>query len=488
MQHYTKSHVAFVMGHNMLDEYWDVERHSYRRYPCHVGRNSDMPRQDFSSRITGPLIKGVYLNFKEAWEKADGGKMPQLNFKDYDEGICGRKDGVFGQILRTRRKKGERDIAKLYRQAIRHATQCVYIENQYFRWPPFADDILAAADVQFCNGRTPEEHGSLYVFVISNTSKDGLEDGTVKTLEMMDKLGRADVMPNVAKTQVDEDLNRNREKLEKAGAAVREQGDRDVHNRELGYNPKDNEAHQANLKRLTDEQERLERRQKELEERKRAREENNPILPTERPGLKIHLCTLVPSDTPPASDAGMQLGDLRAALGKNHKELTEVKNQLSNAFLARNKTTKEKLEKRRVWLEAERARLEAEYARRGSAGYGRLPDGKWQWPEVYVHSKLMIINDTFMTLGSANINSRSMENDSEMNVAHHNPDISEAQRRRLWNIHTGGRTGGGESFADAFKIWGNLIEKNAKLESGGLSPKASLRGFLYTGNVIADND
>jgi len=48
---------GFVMGHNMLDEYWDTNGHGFRRCndPC-FGRNGARPRQDFSSRITGPML------------------------------------------------------------------------------------------------------------------------------------------------------------------------------------------------------------------------------------------------------------------------------------------------------------------------------------------------------------------------------------------------------------------------------------------------
>jgi phosphatidylserine/phosphatidylglycerophosphate/cardiolipin synthase-like enzyme len=47
-----------------------------------------------------------------------------------------------------------------------------------------------------------------------------------------------------------------------------------------------------------------------------------------------------------------------------------------------------------------------------------------RWQEVYIHAKLMMIDDTFMTAGSANINTRSMQSDSELNIAHHRPEIT----------------------------------------------------------------
>ena len=57
------------------------------------------------------------------------------------------------------------------------------------------------------------------------------------------------------------------------------------------------------------------------------------------------------------------------------------------------------------------------------------PPGKWGY--VYVHAKLMIIDDVFMTLGSANINTRSMEADSELNICHEHGAVTAPLRRRL---------------------------------------------------------
>lgn len=44
------------------------------------------------------------------------------------------------------------------------------------------------------------------------------------------------------------------------------------------------------------------------------------------------------------------------------------------------------------------------------------------WQEVYIHAKLMIIDDTFMTAGSANINTRSMQVDRVARHARQGPD------------------------------------------------------------------
>ncbi|WP_199226057.1 phospholipase D-like domain-containing protein, partial [Chromobacterium sp. Panama] len=100
-------------------------------------------------------------------------------------------------------------------------------------------------------------------------------------------------------------------------------------------------------------------------------ESRNPIRPRDIPGLRIHVCTLV---APDALDAA----GWEAMLRRNQREAD----------------------------------------RPAAAGQG------YDWPFVYIHSKLMIINDVFMTQGSANINTRSMRVDSELNICHERGDIS----------------------------------------------------------------
>lgn len=55
---------------------------------------------------------------------------------------------------------------------------------------------------------------------------------------------------------------------------------------------------------------------------------------------------------------------------------------------------------------------------------------------VYIHSKLMIVDDVFTTHGSANLNTRSMMVDSELNICHEHPAFSRPLRQRLWGMHT----------------------------------------------------
>jgi phosphatidylserine/phosphatidylglycerophosphate/cardiolipin synthase-like enzyme len=54
---------------------------------------------------------------------------------------------------------------------------------------------------------------------------------------------------------------------------------------------------------------------------------------------------------------------------------------------------------------------------------------------VYVHAKIGIVDDRWLTLGSANLNEHSLFNDTEMNVVTHDPELARGLRLRLWAEH-----------------------------------------------------
>jgi phosphatidylserine/phosphatidylglycerophosphate/cardiolipin synthase-like enzyme len=64
------------------------------------------------------------------------------------------------------------------------------------------------------------------------------------------------------------------------------------------------------------------------------------------------------------------------------------------------------------------------YSREGSAA---LP--------VYVHAKVGIVDDRWMSIGSANLNEHSLFNDSEVNVVVCDQDVVARTRQRLWAEH-----------------------------------------------------
>ncbi len=54
---------------------------------------------------------------------------------------------------------------------------------------------------------------------------------------------------------------------------------------------------------------------------------------------------------------------------------------------------------------------------------------------IYVHAKLAVIDDTWLTIGSANLNEHSLFNDTEMNIVTHDPALARETRLRLWSEH-----------------------------------------------------
>jgi phosphatidylserine/phosphatidylglycerophosphate/cardiolipin synthase-like enzyme len=112
---------------------------------------------------------------------------------------------------------------------------------------------------------------------------------------------------------------------------------------------------------------------------------------------------------------------------------------------------------------------------------GTLPNTKGTvHRDIYIHSKLMLADDCFMTLGSANLNQRSMAADSEINIATDNIPHNRALRQRVWGNLTGGDSDaiGGDATPDemvtAFKTWQDLAANNKKFVRKG----SQLSGFI----------
>lgn len=399
--------VGLVMGHNMLDPYWDTSDHAWKAHQPNAGRNGSTPRHDYSSRVTGPIVGDLFGNFKNAWQKETGQALPVPSFQDYP--IRRQDPRAMCQILRTQPQHGRQDIMTCYLQATNNATQYIHIENQYFRWPPLAEKIKAGAAKMAQWGRTPERDGSLYLFVITNSTDTGMGVGTVNTYRMLDSLGRADRLPEVARDQRLKDLDAqlaqvNKESMQlmarsgTAGAAA------DTPSRLVALDTRRQQLNEART--------RLE--PQSLRESIFGSDRTpEAIKQANIPGLKAHIATLVAPDTP-AGEA---------------------------------------------------------------------------WPEVYIHAKLMLIDDAFMTLGSANINTRSMQTDSELNIAHHVPDITRPLREQQWAKYTAGQVTGGMSLYKAFGMWQKLMNDNAKAKNTKNGrPIAQLAEFLRTSDKISNSD
>jgi len=63
-------------------------------------------------------------------------------------------------------------------------------------------------------------------------------------------------------------------------------------------------------------------------------------------------------------------------------------------------------------------------------------DGDRQ-PGTYVHAKVAIVDDEWLTIGSANLNAHSLFNDTEANLVFTDADLVRGTRLRLWAEHLG---------------------------------------------------
>jgi phosphatidylserine/phosphatidylglycerophosphate/cardiolipin synthase-like enzyme len=60
-----------------------------------------------------------------------------------------------------------------------------------------------------------------------------------------------------------------------------------------------------------------------------------------------------------------------------------------------------------------------------------------QRPGVYVHAKVGVIDDQWLTVGSANLNEHSLFNDTEVNLVTDDAAMARSVRERLWTEHLG---------------------------------------------------
>ena len=56
---------------------------------------------------------------------------------------------------------------------------------------------------------------------------------------------------------------------------------------------------------------------------------------------------------------------------------------------------------------------------------------------IYVHAKVGVVDDRWATIGSANLNSRGMSHDAELNVAALDAEFAHGLRLMLWAEHAG---------------------------------------------------
>lgn len=393
--------VGFVMEHNMIDNYWDRSTHIYGDLKAgNIGKNVNTPLQDVSSIVTGQVLWDLNYNFCQSWDRngffdnrgnydssenltKNRSEIQRTQFKPNPD--LGNNGTVMNaQIVRTFDSPRVKDIMKVYLKNIKQTTSYLYTENQYFRWPALVEEFLAHWKTMR-QGRP----GPIHWFAVTNSSDDGIGDGTFNTNSMLKLLGRQDVMPNVARNVRLEELEAERKRISSTNIRGT-----------LGVPAPLDKTTEARLKKLN---EQIAAHKKAVEEAERKIEKKEDIPEPEEdrqftpklgyeledtPGIKAHICTLV-------------------------------------------------------------------------------ADNAWQ--EVYVHSKVTIMDDTFTIISSANLNTRSMEKDSELGIILQTGEVTRDLRKRLWSLHTKKNAAANPDdmhdynvAKQVFAVWKVLLDDNRK--------------------------
>ncbi|WNS84102.1 phosphatidylserine/phosphatidylglycerophosphate/cardiolipin synthase family protein [Neisseria sp. DTU_2021_1001991_1_SI_NGA_ILE_055] len=408
--------VGFVMEHNMLDNYWDDNSHISGKVSApNQGKNVDTPLQDVSSIVSGEVLWYINRNFCQSWDKVSseklGEKRKALTFDKYPFNKSAGGTPLMAQILRTYDKPDIEDIKKIYLQNIKRVTSYIYTENQYFRWPPLAEAFIKHWQNLRSKGRPANM--PIHWFVVTNSSDDGLGKGTYTTNKMLEKLGRQDVMPNVALTHTDRiefleaSLGNNHAQGQGSASTIAKW------KRELA------ELKESQKQRSGTKERSYTKNAEEVREKEFVKKLKKEL------GVKVHVCTLTASNA---------------------------------------------------------------------------------WKEVYIHSKVTIIDDVFTVISSANLNTRSMQVDTELGIFTENGAVARKLRKDLWKLHTrdlhkaNNAAGKFDNVANpdamndpniakiAFERWEKIMQINKANIKGGKPPLHPLCEFLRLDPKISQLD
>ncbi len=415
---------GFVMGHNLHRNYWDTDAHNFDEPRRDWGFG---PWQDISTEVKGPILCDLNENFCTAWDREShfwtrwwGTTLADVRSDiTYTDFYSTQRQGM-AQIIRTHPYDGrgnsgqETSILESYKNAISNATDFVYTENQYFRYPQLAKWMKEQA--LLLKGKGAERE--LYWFVVTNTIKNSFYSSS--TYEMMHEVGQEQLMPQVQRDRVFL-LKEKRLRLKSLTANPRQR----YHDTGLRKEIQDLEQE---IRLDADEQQRLEQSEADINRMEKLEE-----MDDEGHGMTVA--------------EQQELEDLR----KKHGYDT-IKPELTNP----------------PGLNVVVATL---------VSFKKLPEGKCKYKDIYIHSKLQVVDDHYFLLSSANINKRSLETDSELGVHAPRPDIAKQFTDHLWNLHAKKRW---PTTRFNFRHWEETATKNWDKRKRGKPLSCSLTRFWDT--------
>jgi phosphatidylserine/phosphatidylglycerophosphate/cardiolipin synthase-like enzyme len=94
--------------------------------------------------------------------------------------------------------------------------------------------------------------------------------------------------------------------------------------------------------------------------------------------------------------------------------------------------------------------------------------------QIYVHSKVMIVDDKWVTVGSANIDKNGFRDSSELNLGITSPKMASELRTRLWQEHLQDRALEPD-YEQGFYSWKKLADENGR----STSENKPIKGHVY---------
>ena len=184
--------IAFCGGLDLTKSRWDTPAHQ----PANPKRKDPSgltygPFHDVQVVFSGPAAQGLGDLFRRRWKNATGEKLPLPDKAPlkWPERITPELNDIRMGISRTRSAFGEvkavEEIKLLYTDAISHAKQSIYLENQYFSSCAVREAIESSLS---------QTDGPEIILVFSKRSMGWLEEGTMDVLRsrLIQRLLRAD--------------------------------------------------------------------------------------------------------------------------------------------------------------------------------------------------------------------------------------------------------------------------------------------------------
>ncbi len=374
---------GFVMGHNMHRHYWDTPEHYY--YDEDANRVQGFgPWQDISMQVWGEILFDINENFITAWNRITPLEMDFVERrKAIKETAFKPKGAMQVQFCRTQpqivlaNNEYERSILAIYKKAIENSRNYIYMENQYFRYGDIGKQVKQHAyNLKKGYKEFDVETNGLYLFVLTNTPNSNKLSSS--TYEMMKELGQQQLMPEAQRTLL---LKEKQKAYEEANPVTFEPS--------FWVNPAKPVDEEIMSKR---DQDRLEKVKKE--------------------------------DIAKMSQQG-QGWDIEGKEGKKPFELEdEAMAKLGLRVIIGTLTADSSVTNNKAHFTQGDPRAVDTYHSR----YTRYRD-------IYIHTKLLVVDDLFTFLGSANINARSFWGDSESGIAIPDPDMAFSMRNELWQLH-----------------------------------------------------